>query len=208
MGAALVVVTVLLALALALLLAVPVAVAFRFERIAAFRGQIMIRSLFGLVRFRIRFPKAGMRTRPNAAADTGIQRQEPARRSCRRDNGGVTNIIAALRQSGFRRRVCRLACDLIEAAHPRQLRLRLRLGLGDPADTGRLWALIGPLIVTTQNLRHTALRVEPEFIDPVCEFHARGRLRVIPLQVLVLAAGFALSPASIRAWRALQDSHA
>ena len=49
-------------------------------------------------------------------------------------------MLAVVRQSGFRRRLYRLVKDLVRAAHLQRLRLRIRLGLGDPADTGRLSA--------------------------------------------------------------------
>jgi len=38
----------------------------------------------------------------------------------------------------------------------------------------------------------------------VLEFQAHGRALVIPLQLLALLISFALSPASIRAWRTLR----
>jgi hypothetical protein len=113
-----------------------------------------------------------------------------------------------LGQSGFRRRVRRLVGDLVRVIHVGRIRLRMRLGLGDPADTGRLWAVVGPLSALSQALSNADVRIEPEFVEPVLEFRARGRLRVIPLQVLAVAVPFALSPASIRAWRALRSERA
>jgi hypothetical protein len=92
--------------------------------------------------------------------------------------------------------------DLVAAAHL-ALRLDLRLGLGDPADTGRLWAVVGPLAVMAQDLRSVQLRIEPEFMEPVLEFEAEGRMRFMPLRLVALAIAFALSPAAIRAWLTL-----
>ena len=84
----------------------------------------------------------------------------------------------------------------------------MRLGLGDPADTGRLWALVGPLNAAANNLRNAQVQIEPEFMDPLFEFRFDGRLLVVPLQLVALAIGFALSPASLRAWRTLIRGHA
>ncbi len=84
----------------------------------------------------------------------------------------------------------------------------MRLGLGDPADTGRLWAFLGPLNAAAQNLRNAEVRIEPEFVDPTFEFEINGRVRLVPLQFLALATAFALSPPSIRAWRTLRIKHA
>lgn len=184
---------------LVLLLAVPVDVAFRFEGIEAFEGQMTIRWLFGLVRFRIRMPGVGEpRPEPQAAK---------ARRTSDRRSGRA-QALAVLRIATFRRRVYRLAADLFRALHPRGLRLKMRLGLGDPADTGRLWAFVGPLNVMAQSLCDACVQIEPEFMDPVLEFQAEGRLLLVPLQLLMLAIGFALSPSSIRAWRTFRGGHA
>lgn len=198
MGEVPVIIAIVLGLVL-LLLAVPIGVAFRVEGIEAFNGHIAIRWMFGLVRFKFRIPGAG---KPALAPNTANVRVKPDKRN------GRPRVLALLRQAAFRRRVYRLVADLARAAHLRQLHLRLRLGLGDPADTGRLWAVLGPLNAVAQNLRGADVRIEAEYMEPVFEFQADGRLLLIPLQFLILAIGFALSPASIRAWRTLKGHHA
>lgn len=188
-------------LGLAALLAVPVDLAFDLEGIDPFRGGVGVRWLLGLVRFRIPVPGAGAPPRERPAEPEVA----PAKR---RRRGRGRGVLAALRQAAFRRRVGRLVVDLLGATHPRGLSLRVRLGLGDPADTGRLWALLGPVGAVAGGLRGAEVRIEPEFLDPVLEFEARGRLRLLPLQILALAIAFALSPPSIRAWRALGSGRA
>jgi hypothetical protein len=117
-------------------------------------------------------------------------------------------VLALLRDTELRQRCARLLGDVMRAAHFSELELRMRLGLGDPADTGRLWAIVGPLSLLARRLRHADVRIEPAFMEPVLEFQAHGRSRLIPLQLLALAIGFVLSPVSIRAWRTLRGSHA
>lgn len=184
-------------LGLVLLLAVPVAVRFRFQRVEAFGGRITVRWLFGLVRFAIHIPDAAKpaHARPEPRSDTG-------------KHGAGRRILVVLRQAAFRRRVYRLLRKIVAAAHFRRVSLRVRLGLGDPADTGRLWAFVGPLNATAGSLRNVQMQVEPDFIDPCFELHLAGRMLVIPLQLLALAIAFALSPASLRAWRTLIGGHA
>lgn len=198
MGAVPVILAIIVGL-LVLLLALPIDLAFRVEGVATFNGQIAIRWMFGLVRFRVRIPGGNKSARAPKATKVRVK---PDKRS------GRPNVFALLRQAAFRRRVYRLAADLVRAAHLRRLHLRMRLGLGDPADTGRLWALVGPLNAVAQNLRNADVQIEAEYLDPVFEFQARGRLLLVPLQFLILAIGFALSPASIRAWRTLKGRHA
>ncbi len=188
---------------LVLLLAIPLEVTFRFEGIEAFNGWLTIRWMFGLARFRITVPRI---TEP-------VPQPLPTRKAAkarvkRTKRGARANVVAVLRQSAFRRRTYRFIKDLIRAAHLHRLRLRLRLGLGDPADTGRLWAVVGPLSAAAQSLRNAEVRIEPEFMDPVFEFQADGRMLLVPLKFVGLAVGFALSPPSIRAWRTLIGNHA
>lgn len=189
--------------ALLALLAVPVDVAFRLEGIDPLNGQVTIRWLFGAVMLRI--PVFG--TGKGGEAAQGAKTAAKARTKPRKRRGRG-NIFAVLRQADFRRRVLRLLRDLFATARFHELRLLLRLGLGDPADTGRLWALLGPLAAAAQNLRDADVRIEPEFVDAALEFRAAGQLRLIPLQYVVLTIGFVLSPVSIRAWRTLASSHA
>ncbi len=189
--------------ALLALLAVPVDVAFRAEGIEPLRGQVVIRWLFGAVVLSVTVPRAGKASEATQGAKTAVKARAKLRK--RRGRG---NVFAVLRQADFRRRLWRFLSDLVAAARFRELRLRLRLGLGDPADTGRLWALLGPFAAAAQNLRNSDVRIEPEFIDAALELHAAGRLRLIPLQYVALAIGFVLSPVSVRAWRTLASDHA
>lgn len=188
---------------LAGLLAVPVNVDFRCEGIEPLGGQVTIRWLFGAVALRVPLRRAGRRSSESQAQPRAGR--APAKVAERRRRG---NAVAILRQAEFRRRVLRLRRDLVAAARFRELRLRLRLGLGDPADTGQLWAFLWPLATAAHNLRNADVRIEPDFIDAAFEFRAAGRLRLIPLQIIALAIGFILSPVSIRAWRRLASRHA
>jgi hypothetical protein len=191
-------------LGLLALLAVPLELAFRVRGIEAFNGRVAIRWLFGMVRFSLGIPDA-VRFGPRQAR----RKPQPAPpRAKRRRGGGRGRVLAVIRQEQFRRRLHRLLRDLVRATRLRQLGLRMRLGLGDPADTGRPWALVGPLNAATQSLRTAKVQIEPEFIDPVLEFEAEGSLRLVPLQLLALLVAFALSPSSLRAWRTLATSHA
>jgi len=187
------------------LLAVPVAVAFQFHGVEAFTGQVTIRWLFGLVRFRIAVPDVS-KSRPRKKKKIETHATGPNAKARKRRAGA--NVLSVLRQSAFRARVLRFVRDFLRAAHLHQLYLQMRVGLGDPADTGRLWALVGPLSAAAGNLRAMEIRIEPEFIEPVFDIEMRGQFRLIPLQFLALAIAFVLSPPSIRAWRTLRSSHA
>ena len=188
-------------IAIAAVLAVPLEVAFRVERVAPLDGGIAVRWLFGLVRIGVPLGGRGERGGPERPPVVP-ERARPRRRV--RPRG----IVAALRDGRFRGRVRRLAGQLLRALHLDGLVLHARVGLGDPADTGRLWAVVGPLGAWAQGLPGADVRIEPEFLEPVLELAARGRIRVIPLRVLAVAVAFALSPASLRAWRTMRSADA
>jgi hypothetical protein len=181
-----------LAAALLLLLAVPVQVSFRAHGGATSGAQVTIGWLFGLLRFAFELPARGGRS--GAARARKVSR----RRTPGRARG---NVLAVLRQASLRQHFLRFAGRLLRAAHWHDLDLRMRLGLGDPADTGRLWALVGPLGAWAHGLRNARVRIEPEFMDAVLDVEAHGRMVLVPLQWLGLVIAFALSPRSIQAWR-------
>lgn len=181
-------------LALLGLLAVPIELVFRVAGVAPLRAQITVRWFFRLVRARIRLP--------------GARRARPRRKASRRVERRTRFPFAALvRERAFRRRVYRVAGDLVRAIGVERLRVRIRLGLDDPADTGHLWALVGPLGTMVQNLRAAQVLLEPEFSGAAFAFRAHGRVCIVPLRIVAIVVAFALSPASMRAWRTLAVRH-
>ena len=111
------------------------------------------------------------------------------------------NPLATLRQKSFRQRILRFGRDIWRALRKRNLYLRIRVGLGDPAETGQLWALFGPLSGLLVNIEDASIALEPEFIDAVFELDSSGKISVIPLQLLYLVLGLLCSPPF---WRGMQ----
>jgi hypothetical protein len=195
----LLIIAILLAL-LVVLLALPITVAFRVNRIKEIKGQISFHWLFGLVRFRIGIP-GGAKAEPQ-------RKRKPTKKTRKRKPGvNARGVFALLKQSAFRQRIIRFIKDTLRATHARDLYLRLRIGLGDPADTGRLWALLGPIAGVATNFRSAEVRIEPEFMDPVFDVESHGEFRLIPLQFITLATAFVVSPITLRAWRTLRRSN-
>lgn len=190
---------VLLALIL-VLLAIPLTVAFSIHRLEATRGHVRFRWLGGLVRFQLHIPRgAGAGPRSESEPEN-----MPSSRKVRGKQHNTRGIVSLLSQPSFRRRVYRFLRDLLTATHARDLFLRLRIGLGDPADTGCLWAILGPVAGAARNIRGAHLCIEPEFMDPVFELESHGRFRLVPLQFIALTAAFVFSPPIFRAWRVLR----
>ena len=177
------------------LLAIPVELEFSVEWPDDAQNEIVLVWALGLVR--VRLPAKSPEKPP--AAD-----EEPPDRK-KRGSGKRANVLAAIRQRPFRRRIYRFAGDLWRSVKKENMLVRARLGLGDPADTGRLWAVVGPVSGMLGGLKGVSAVIEPDFADPAFELAGSGKLRVVPLQVVSIATGFLLSPAiwsGIRSMRA------
>jgi hypothetical protein len=183
------------------LLTIPIDLAFKLERIQQICGHVNIRWLFGLVRFRINIPGSGKTSKGEIPG----QPRKPGSTKKTKKPFGTGHLFTALKQSAFRRRLFQFVKDLLRATHPHEVFLRLRIGLGDPADTGQLWALAGPVAAMASSIRSVAVCIEPEFMDSTFEIRSQGKFRLVPLQFVVLVIAFLLSGPSLRAWRVLRQ---
>ena len=183
------------------LMAVPIDIEFYVERSTRVEGRVNFRWLFGLAKFGFDLPSTEHAQQPEPEDRKPGKRH---RKKIKPGHGG-SNLLGVLRQSPFRRRIWRFVKDLVRAAHSRDVFLHMRIGLGDPADTGRLWGFIGPLAALTSSRHGADITIEPEFMDPVFEFRGHGCFRFVPLEFLMLTIAFLLSPPSLRAWRTLRQ---
>jgi len=169
------------------LLAIPVTLTFQVSWPQTFQGYIKLQWAFGLVSMRL--PSSQSKA-PSTEDKEPAQRTEHAEHSSRKKQ----NIFALVRQKTFRRRVIRFISDFWHAVHKRDISLRIRIGLGDPADTGQLWSVVGPLAAMLANIKETSVEIEPEFFDTTFELDGSGNIRFIPLQIIYLTIGMLLSP--------------
>jgi hypothetical protein len=169
------------------LLAIPVGVVYRVSWRGKFQGDIHLYWLFGLLHVRI--PTAPTPSSPphkNAKPKPSRRHKTKAKHK--------TNPLAAWRIRSFRQRIIKFLRDLWRAIHKRDVRLHLLIGLDDPADTGQLWALMGPLSAVLAQSRAVRIDIEPDFTESHLEFNSSGDIRVIPLQLIGLALALLLSP--------------
>lgn len=173
--------------------AVPVELAFRVEHHDG-KGKAggTVFWLFGIARVRLGKGKSG---------DHTVRKRVKARRR-RRKPGTAGRLVAVFERQGFLSRLLRLALDVLRRIQILELSLRIRMGLDDPADTGRLWAVLGPLSGMLAMLPVAHIAVEPRFDSAEFDIDLRSRIRVIPLRLLFTVLVFALSPATLRAVRA------
>lgn len=169
------------------LLAIPVTLTFEVAWRQVLHSDIKLRWAFGLVRVTI--PPI----EPKIPATEG---EEPGQKVGRyeRSPGKKRSIFAVVRQKELRRRIFRFVHDVWHAIHKKDLSLRVRIGLGDPADTGQLWAVCGPVAALLANVQEASIDIEPEFLDAIFELDSSGSIRIIPLQMIYLTVALLLSP--------------
>jgi hypothetical protein len=110
--------------------------------------------------------------------------------------------LAMARSDGFSRRVLCLLRDLLGRVQVRRLDLDLRLGFDDPADTGRLWGIIGPVSAVLALPHAARVSVTPVFTEPLLYLDAHAEARIVPAALLLALLGFVFSPITFRAARA------
>jgi hypothetical protein len=181
------------------LLAVPLGLDYRLNWRGRLQGEIHLIWLFGLLRLRIPTDSTPAAADQKTAAKPKRRRQPSGRKS-------RSSPLAAWRLRPFRQRIFRFVRDLWRAVHKHDLRLRLRIGLDDPADTGQLWALMGPLSAIAANSQAAEVSIEPDFMQSTLELHSSGRIRLVPLQLLGLALGLLLSPAFWQGMRQMKKA--
>lgn len=182
-----------LLLLLVVLLAIPVELKFDLRRWEGEgKSSVALVWLFGAVRLPLSSKGRSMPKKP--------RKVEQGKEG--RSRAGPGRMLAMLQTEGFPGRVLQLARDLFRRIRIRDLSLDARLGLDDPADTGWLWGVVGPLAAMLPASRAMQVSVQPDFAAEVFEYQGRGHISLIPLQVLALLVAFALSPVTLRALHA------
>jgi len=122
----------------------------------------------------------------------------------RRRRIGAWTIFEILRTKGLLAQLKRLLKDVLGRLKIRDIGVDFRVGLDSPADTGLLFALIGPATLFLGSSRVHVMRLEPSFGDEaVCEGYLHGVVRLQPVQLVLPFIRFAFSLATIRAMKKL-----
>lgn len=116
----------------------------------------------------------------------------------------ATTILQILRTKGLLRRLGGLLRDTISRLSIKEFRANFRVGLDDPADTGLLFAVIGPATFFLSSSWHNQIRVEPSFEDEaVFEGYLYGTVRLRPIQLVPPFIRFIFSLSTIRVLKVL-----
>ena len=113
-------------------------------------------------------------------------------------------IFKILRTKGLLSRLKGFLKNILRCLKIRQLVADFRVGLDDPADTGLLFALVGPATHFLSYRFPCQIRMQPSFDDKtILEGYLRGVVRLQPIQLVIPVAKFTFSLATIRAAKTL-----
>lgn len=178
------------------LLAIPVRIELVADPVARPRYQFRIVWLLGIVRIDSSSTAAAQGERAPRST-TGARRA--------RGSWSFGRIMAFVRASGGTQRMLDLLRDVLASLRPRLEFLRIEFGLDDPADTGRAYAILGPLAAWVA-LRYGPMLLVPSFAAPAFTLVGRASFTVVPLQTLAILLGYALSPTTLHALYVAQRS--
>jgi hypothetical protein len=150
--------------------------------------QLRFSWLFGLVSKEIT-GKKGKHEEKKRAVKEKKKRQRPDARL----------IFSILRIKGVLKQFKELLKGVLSCFKFRDLVADFTIGLGDPADTGLLFAIIGPTAAFLGSSQFHQLRVRPSFGDnAVLQGYSQGTVRLRPIRLLPPFIKFACSLTTIR----------
>lgn len=116
---------------------------------------------------------------------------------------GARAIFKIMRIKGLPAQLKRLLMGIIRNVRFRKVEADFRVGLDDPADTGLLFASIGPAVQYLDYFTRHRIRVQPSFDEAVIEGWLSGGMRVLPIQLVPTFIRFAFSLAMLRILKAM-----
>lgn len=182
------------------LLAIPVHIEYSYNSQAERPSRWRVIWLFGLVRFSPIPPsKTG-----KSAANTDDQRIKTKLkvRKPGKQKKQLRVLLAVMTSEGFLRRILRLLYKILTAVKIRQLQARLYFGLDDPADTGRLFGLMVPVISNIYAIPRLDFVATPLFDRVGVEANIYTSIVVVPINYIRPVVTFIFSKETLRAIRA------
>lgn len=182
-----------------LLLMIPIHIIFSFQRCPSVQRRISIGLIFGLIRLPV-----PLRSIKNPFRQQSIKKEFRVKRSQRQ----LHRVFILLRSKGFLRRLLKFIYEIYKAMRIHILNLSFILGLDDPADTGMLWAFVGPISNIFANLYISNISIKPNFVAETFYVEGKGEIRIIPIRVFYIVTAFLFSITTIRAvWAVMTMKH-
>jgi hypothetical protein len=189
------VIAVLASLAVLLLLAlcVPLNTVVHADMYGKPKVRLRLSWLFGLVSKEI----TGEKEKPAEKKRAG----KAKKKRWRVDTRIISRILST---KGLLRQLIELLKGVFSCFKFRDLVADLKIGLGDPADTGLLFAIIGPATAVFGSSHRHQIRLEPSFgDDAILQGYSHGKIRLHPVRLVPPLMKFTFSITTIKAVKTL-----
>jgi hypothetical protein len=163
-----------------LLLSIPVDLSFYLEKEETLDYQAKLGLLFGFVTI-------DMNREHKKAEKSDVTKKQKS---------GKADLMSLFRSKAFVKRIIRLMLDLLHSCHIKELSLHCRIGLDDPADTGKLAGILWPLLLPWENAI-----LKTDFQEAVFEGYCKAQIRIFPIQIIGNLLAFIFSPVTVRAMK-------
>jgi len=165
-----------------LVLSVPLDLAFHLDVHGRTRFSLKMVWLFGLV-----------------GKELGRRKKKAKPKKDKEKKGGARKALKILRTKGLLRQIKILVTDVFNSLSIRQLRANFRIGLDNPADTGLLFAVIGPTFVFFNSPNKYSINIRPSFEDEaILEGHMQAVVRLLPIRLVIPLLKFVFSLPTLR----------
>ena len=183
-------------LLLVLLLAVPVTLKFEVSLPLNSKNQMVVRWFFGLVIIRLPL-------KPEVKPESNKKVDEKPKKATKTGSGkGFKKVFKLLTQKDFRDRLLGYLNSVWRAISKQDMSLHITAGLGDPAETGKLWGAVGPLAANLVHVHQLPIHIEPVFMQARFDVDGQATFRLMPLWIILLSLRLFFSPVL---WRGLRQ---
>lgn len=177
-----------------IVLSVPLDLAFRLDVYDRTRFSVKPVWLFGLVGKKLGRRKK--KAKPKKAKEK--------KRGARKTLKILRTTLKVLRTKGLLRQTKILVSDVFNSLGIRQLRANFRIGLDNPADTGLLFAFIGPTFVFFNPSGRYSINIKPSFEDEATlEGYMQAVVRLRPIRLVIPLLKFVFSLPILRVAKAV-----
>lgn len=173
------------------LLIIPIEAEFRFNNLSGNDKSVKLKAMFGLV---------SKTVYPSVKSEKHKSKESVVNDKKKKTGPGFSKLTSVLRNGKFLGKTLGTFKKLLFSLKPDLKKFHLRLGLNDPADTGILWGLIGPLSGILYGYTEKDVFIEPDFLDPSLGLNTRGSLSIVPLEILYISLCYILSPTVIKTY--------
>ena len=180
--------TILILFLIIFFLIIPVEIAFSLNNLEKPKSNIRVKLIFGLINLQL-FPQTPKEKKQEITEAVPVRKKK--RVTFRKFLKIAENEKFVGKLSAFIKRI-------LKSIKLQLSKLYFRLGLDDPADTGMLWGVMGPVSGILGYYSDNKIKIEPEFQDSAFDIDGTGNITIIPLEIIFISLIFLLSPVTVK----------